>query len=217
MKHLTALLLGLIKFGGPGLLILGILDSSFLVAPFGNDLLVVAMTARTHSTALMLYYAGMSTVGSILGCLVVDLVMRGPGEHGLEKHLARKRLDYVKRKVQGSAAWALVIASIAPPPFPFTPFVMAAAALQYPRARLLSVVGVARMARFTALGVAALYFGTTILHWAKSPILIDSMIGLIVVSIVASVISVYGWIKRSRSVRGNSRSTQEHAPRPALR
>ena len=116
MKHLTQVLLALFwKFGGPGLLVLGILDSSFLFAPLGNDLLVVALTARKHSIPLMLYYAGMSTIGSVLGCLLVDVVLRKAGEKGLEKHLSKRRLEYVKRKVTNNAAWALVIASVAPP------------------------------------------------------------------------------------------------------
>ena len=50
MKHVTRAMLVLIwKFGGLGLLVLGILDSSFLFAPLGNDLLVVAMSAHYHS------------------------------------------------------------------------------------------------------------------------------------------------------------------------
>jgi len=50
MRHLTQVLLAMFwKFGGLGLVVLGILDSSFLFAPLGNDLLVVAMTARKHS------------------------------------------------------------------------------------------------------------------------------------------------------------------------
>jgi membrane protein YqaA with SNARE-associated domain len=131
MRHLTQALLAMFwSFGGLGLVVLGILDSSFLFAPLGNDLLVVAMSARKHSVPLMLYYSAASTVGSVLGCLLVDVTLRKAGEKGLEKHLPKKRLDYVKRKVKENAAWALVIAAIAPPPFPFTPFVMAAAALQ---------------------------------------------------------------------------------------
>src|SRR3954465_14166774 len=134
MKHFTGALAAFFwSLGGPGLLLLGILDSSFLFAPLGNDLLVVAMTARKHSWGAMLYYAFMSTVGSVLGCLLVDVLLRRAGEKGLEKYLPTKRLEYVKCKVQKNAVWALVLASIAPPPFPFTPFVMAAAALQYPR------------------------------------------------------------------------------------
>ena len=213
MKHLTQVLFAVFwKFGGPGLLVLGILDSSFIFAPLGNDLLVVAMTARHHSVARMLYYSAMSTVGSVLGCLLVDLVLRRAGEKGLEKHLPKRRLEYVKCKVNKNAAWALVIASIAPPPFPFTPFVMAAAALQYSRKRMLALVGVARMFRFTALGVLALFFGRRILLWADNSVVQGVMIGLLVLCIVGSVISVWGWIKRSRSAGPR---TGRHGNEPA--
>jgi membrane protein YqaA with SNARE-associated domain len=200
MKHLTQVFGVLFwKLGGPGLLLLGILDSSFLFAPLGNDLMVIVMTAHKRSLAAMLYYSFMSTVGSVLGCLLVDLVIRRAGEKGLEKHLSRRRLEYVKCKVEKNAAWALALASIAPPPFPFTPFVMAAAALQYSRRKMLAVVGVARMVRFTVLGLLALTFGRKILRWLDNPVLQWALIGLLMVCIVGSVISVWGWIKRSRT------------------
>jgi len=207
MRHI-AQVLGIFfwRLGGPGLLLLGILDSSFLFAPLGNDLLVVAMTARSHSVASMLYYAFMSTAGSIVGCLLVDVLLRRAGEKGLENYLPPKRLDYVKCKVGKNAAWALVLASILPPPFPFTPFVMAAAALQYPRGRMAAIVGVARMVRFTTLGALALWFGQSILQWVQAPALQWCLIGLIVICTVGSVISVAGWIRRSRA---------PHSPEPA--
>lgn len=212
MKHLSHVFFALFwKFGGPGLLVLGILDSSFLFAPLGNDLLVVAMSARYHSLARALYYAGMSTIGSVLGCLLVDMVLRKPGEKGLERHLPRKRIDYLKKKIEKNAAWALIVASIAPPPFPFTPFIMAAAALQYPRKRMLLITGAARMVRFTALGVLALIFGRKILKWAENDVVQGVLIGLIVLCVIGSVISVIGWIRRSRSA-GNRRADQ---PEPA--
>jgi membrane protein YqaA with SNARE-associated domain len=198
-KYLTHLLFALLwKFGGVGLLALGILDSSFLFAPLGNDLLVIALSARYHSVARMLYYAGMSTIGSVLGVLLVDLVLRTPGERGLERHLSRRRIEAFKKKVTKNAAWALVVASIAPPPFPFTPFIMAAAALQYPRKRLLAVTGAARMVRFTGLGVLALLFGDRIIAWAENGVVQACIVGLLVLCVVGSAISVVGWIKRSR-------------------
>jgi membrane protein YqaA with SNARE-associated domain len=199
MKQIAhALLVFFWHFGGIGLLVLGILDSSFLFAPLGNDLLVVAATARTHSVPLMLYYAGMSSIGSVLGCLLVDVVFRRAGEHELEKHMTRRRLDVFRRKITDNAAWALVVAAIAPPPFPFTLFVMAASALQYPRKKLLTVVGVARMVRFTALGVLALIFGRRILRIANSGVVQGFLIGLIVLCVIGSVLSVVGWVRRSR-------------------
>jgi hypothetical protein len=75
---------------------------------------------------------------------------------------------------------------------------MAAAALQYPRPRLLAVTGAARMLRFTALGVLALLFGRSILRWARSEVVQIVLIALIALCTVGSAISVAGWIRRSR-------------------
>ncbi len=209
MKHVLGALLALFwHLGGVGLLILGIFDSSFLFAPLGNDLLVVALTAQKHSIPAMLYFAAMSTAGSVLGVLLVDLVFRPAGEHGLEKHLSRQRIDYVKSKVDKDAVWGLIVACLAPPPFPFTPFVMGAAALQYPRHRLLLVTGAARMVRFTGLGGLALFFGRQILQWAKNSVLQDFLLGLIALFVVGSVVSVVGWIKRSRKANGQRPETR---------
>jgi len=199
MKRVTRVLfVVLVKLGGPGLLVFGILDSSFLFAPLGNDLLVVALAARAHRIAASLYYAGMSAAGSVLGCLLVDTILRPAGEKGLEKHLPPRRLEYVRKKVARDGTWALILASITPPPFPFTPFIMAAAALQYPRGRMLSVVGAARLARFATLSVFACFFGARILKWADQEIVQVFLVALTVVCIAGSAISVYGWIKRSR-------------------
>lgn len=218
MKQIAQVLLAFFwHFGGVGLLVLGILDSSFLFAPLGNDLLVVAATARSHSIPLMLYYSAMSTIGSVLGCLLVDFVFRSAGEHGLDKHLPRKRLEYVKRKVRDDAEWALVLASIAPPPFPFTPFIMAASALEYPRKKLLTVVGAARMARFTGLGVLALFFGKRILKFAEGGVVQGFLIALIVLCVGGSVVSVIGWIKRSRGASAPGlKQDQQHQHDPGL-
>jgi membrane protein YqaA with SNARE-associated domain len=202
MRFAATIFALVMKFGGIGLLVLGILDSSFLIAPWGNDLLVVAMTARNRTISHMLYYAAMSTVGSVLGCLLIDRTLRPLGAKGLEKHLSKRRLERVEKRVGQNAAMALTIASLAPPPFPFTAVVMAAAALQYSRARLLTITGITRMIRFTLVGALALRFGERILKWGENPVLQAIMIGIIVISIVGSVVSVYGWIKRSKSGRG---------------
>jgi membrane protein YqaA with SNARE-associated domain len=206
MKHVISVLVLVIwKLGGPGLLILGILDSSFLVAPLGNDLLVIAMTAHSRNLAHMLYYSFMSSVGSVAGVALVDLAVRRLGEAGLERHLPRKRLAYVKERVQKNAVWALAMASIAPPPFPFTLFIIGASALQYPRKKLFAVVGVARMIRFCILGILALIYGRHILRWFDHPYVQAFCVVLLVVAVLASTVSVYGWIRRSRQPAGTAR------------
>jgi membrane protein YqaA with SNARE-associated domain len=184
--------------GGFGLLTLGVFDSSILFMPFGNDLLMIALTASKHG--MLPFYAAMATAGSLLGCLITDVISRKGGEQGLEKRVPRKRLEYVKKKVKKSAGWALALASLLPPPFPFTPFVIAASALQYPRKRLLTVIAVSRFTRFSIEGLLAILFGRRILRLAESPLLHYAITALVVVSVVGSVVSVTSWIKGSKKM-----------------
>jgi len=196
--HLFGILLHL---GGVGLLVLGVFDSSYLFAPWGNDLLLIALTSDHPRLAYMIYLAAMSTVGSVLGCLLLDVTMRPLGEKGLEKYLSARRVKRVRDKVGKNAGRALALASLAPPPFPFTAFVMAAAALQYSRIRLLSIIAATRMVRFLIVGALALRFGRSILRWAHIPMVQGLLAGLIVICTVGSVLSIYGWIKQSRATR----------------
>jgi membrane protein DedA with SNARE-associated domain len=126
------------------------------------------------------------------------VTLRPLGEKGLEKHLSAKRLKRVQSKVRDKVGRALAIASLIPPPFPFTAFLMAASALQYSRKRLLAIVGVTRMIRFTVLGMLALRYGQRILKWSDNRTVQQFLVGLIIVCTVGSVVSVYGWIRRSR-------------------
>jgi membrane protein YqaA with SNARE-associated domain len=199
----------LLHLGGFGLLILGVLDSSFLVMPLGNDLLLIVLTARRHT--MLFYYAAMATAGSVMGCLIMDLISRRGGEKGLKSTIGDKRTEYVKKKVKRYGGWALAVSALMPPPFPFTPFVAGAAAFQFPRKKLLSVIAVSRFVRFSIDGSLAVLFGTRILKWVQAPEVVYGIIFIVVVSIVASVISIYGWIQRSRSVAGRSRRGRQPA------
>lgn len=81
---LRYLAIGLLHLGGLGLLGFGALDSSFLVLPLGNDLLVVALCASHPSRSA--YYFAMATAGSVIGCFITDWICR-KGESGLRKYV----------------------------------------------------------------------------------------------------------------------------------
>ena len=176
--------------GGLGLLTLGAFDSSPLVLPLGNDLLLLALSARYHEH--MFYYVAMATAGSLIGCFATDWISR-KSESGQKKFVSGKHLDYIRKQVKTRAGWTLVVASLLPPPFPFTVLVAAAAAFRYPRYKLLSFVGVARFVRFAIEGALAIHYGRWIIKQAESPLLDDVMIALIVISIGGSAISIYRW------------------------
>ena len=177
--------------GGLGLLTLGAFDSSPLVVPMGNDLLVLALCARYHER--MLYFGAMATAGSLIGCFATDWISR-KSEGGQKKFVSGKHLDYIRKQVEKRAAWTLVAASLVPPPFPFTAFVAAAAAFRYPRSKLLSFVGVGRFVRFAIEGALAIHYGRWIIKQAESPLLDHVMIALIVISIGGSAFAVYQWV-----------------------
>jgi membrane protein YqaA with SNARE-associated domain len=185
----------LFRAGGLGLLTLGAFDSSPLVVPLGNDLLVLALSARYHDR--MLYYAVMATLGSLIGCLATVWISRKGGAQ-LTKVTSHERLGNIQKQVQKRAGWTLVVASLLPPPFPFTAIVAAAAAFKYPPNKLFSYVGVGRFARFLIEGALAIHYGRWIIRQARSPILEDVMIALIVISIVASVFTIYQWNEKSK-------------------
>jgi len=193
LRHLLAWLLQLGIFGP---LLLGIADSSFLFLPFGNDLLIVILTARHH--AQLPFYVLTAAVGSTLGVLLLDAVCRKGGEEGLKKMMKPRRLDYFKRRMSNQAALAVVLACLAPPPFPFTLVIASASAFAYPRQRLLGLVFVARSVRFTIVGLLAIRFGRDILRIANAPQTTWIMVGFIALCAVGSFFQVLQWVRRSR-------------------
>ena len=177
------------KFGGLGLLVVGVLDSSVLFMPFGNDLLLVGLTAQHPSR--MPYYAAMATLGSALGCLAIDWASRKGGEKGLEKILPRRQRNFVTSYIRQSIGWSVAIAGIMPPPFPFTPFVAAAAAFQYPRRKLLTIVAAARFFRFIIIGSASVIAGPAILQIAYAPVVRYFVLFLAGVTIAGTIVTTY--------------------------
>jgi membrane protein YqaA with SNARE-associated domain len=191
VRHLLTWLVGLGLFGP---LLLGIADSSFLFLPFGNDLLIVILTARDHR--LLAAYVAMAAIGSTLGVLLLDAVCRKGGEEGLKKMMKPRRLEYFKRRMTNQAAVAIGLACLAPPPFPFTLVIASASAFDYPRQRLLGLVFVARSIRFTIVGLLAIRYGRDILSIARAPVTTWIMLGFIVLCVVGSAFQVMQWVRR---------------------
>jgi hypothetical protein len=114
--------------------------------------------------------------------------------------LSRRRFEYLKAKMATRSTLALVIACLAPPPFPFTVVVASASAFQFARPRLLTVVFLARAVRFTLLGLLALWLGRHILRIIRSEEFTWIIIGFTVLCLVGSTIQVVRWVQRSRPV-----------------
>ncbi len=203
LRHLA---IGVFHLGGPGLLAVGALDSSFLVLPLGNDVLVVTLCA-SH-TSRTLYYVAMVTAGSILGCSITSWLSR-KGEHKLRQHVSERRLNYIERHASKPAGWMVVVAAVMPPPFPFTLFVAEAAAFEYPPSKLLLIIGGARLLRFSVEGVLAVLYGQWILGVIQTRAFEYGVAVLMVICIGASAYSIIRLVRQSR------RRSEPEAARPA--
>ncbi len=185
------------SLGGVGLLLLGTLDSSFLILPLGNDLLMVALTANHPSH--MSYYVAMATAGSIIGVAMVHWVSMKTGQKAIEGDHKSRQVAYVERQMKKYGGLAIGVAALAPPGFPFTAFIVTSAALQYPLKKMLAIIAACRLVRFLVEGGLALVYGRRIIEMAKSPVLQTFLIALVAVSIAGSVFSVWGWVKKGRT------------------
>jgi membrane protein YqaA with SNARE-associated domain len=193
-QHLLRFLIHLGYFGP---FVMGILDSSFLFVPFGNDLLVVGMVARHHEGYLV--YVLSAACGSVAGVALLDLVARKAGEEGIKKVAGENRFKYLHKKIGQKGTRALVVACLAPPPFPFTMVVAIASALDYSRKKLFAVVFLSRAARFLFLGFLAMRFGPAILRIAKTDTFKWVMTGFIFLCVAGSVFSAVNWWRKGRT------------------
>jgi membrane protein YqaA with SNARE-associated domain len=176
-------------------LLMGVFDSSFLFLPFGNDLLLVVLVSRHHHNIPLLVISG--ALGSTLGVFLLSLVAGKLGEEGIRKMAGERRFKKLQARFQKGGGWAVLLATLAPPPFPFTTVIAAAAALQYPRGRLLGLNFLGRGVRFTVLAILAFKFGRQVLRIANSTPFRWTMIVFIAVCLIGSGISLWHWVRHS--------------------
>ena len=185
------------RLGLLGLFLMSTLDSSFLVLPFGNDLLLIALVSANRNSLIWIAYVLVSALGSVVGVLIVDVIMRKAGEKGLERFVSANRIEKLKAKLENKGGITVFIATLIPPPFPFTPVIMTASALQSPRIKMLTAVFLGRLLRFGAEAVLALYFGRQMIAFLNSDVVTYFVYGLIGLAIVLSTLSLLRWLKRN--------------------
>jgi membrane protein YqaA with SNARE-associated domain len=155
-----------VALGGPGLIILGFLDSSFLSFPMVNDLLVIGMV--THHKSFVLYYALMATLGSVLGCLALYAVARKGGEAFLRKRLKAGHVEHGQKLLQKYGLLVVIVPALLPPPAPFKIFVLLAGVAEIPVWQFAGAVFIARLIRYGGEGVLAVYYGEAAAGYMQS-------------------------------------------------
>lgn len=145
------------SLGGPGLFIIAFLDSSFLSFPEVCDALIVLLTVQHEQR--MLFYALVTTLGSIAGCYALYSVGRKGGEAFLRRRFKARHVDRAMDIFRRYGMLAIIVPSLLPPPMPFKIFVLAAGVARVGRMEFLLAVAIGRGIRYFGEGFLALWYG----------------------------------------------------------
>ena len=180
-----------------GVFAMGVLDASMVFfLPLGIDFVVI-LTAARHPKWFWLY-ALLATMGSVAGAAGTFWIGRKAGEKGLTRFVNPKRLKRVRAQVDRGV---FVVAGMAliPPPFPFTPFVLASGAFGMNPWSFFTALAVVRAFRFGIEAALASQYGSGILRWTKTPtfqMVVAGFIALAVIGTIVSAVLVYRSSKR---------------------
>jgi membrane protein DedA with SNARE-associated domain len=181
--------------GGPGLVILGLLDSSIIPIPGSLDALTIVLAAA--KLEVWPYYAFMATTGSVVGAYLTYRLARNQGDAALTNRLSRRNVERVNKFFAKWGLGAIVIPAILPPPAPMVPFVLAAGATKYPVRKFLIAFTVGRGIRFTLFAYLGATYGRHILRWMSK--YGDWILTVVLaMTIVAIAVGVLRWRKSKK-------------------
>jgi membrane protein YqaA with SNARE-associated domain len=187
-------------FANPvGIVVLAALDSTlFFSLPFGIDAVVIILAARLRDMWWIVPL--LASLGSVAGAALTFWMGVKIGEKGLDRWVTdERRLDRIRRQIRDKGAIALAVLDLIPPPFPFTPFVLAAGALEVAPRVFFGTLAVCRIFRFGLEAVLAIRYGQRILGWLDSDIFHDVVTFFIVVAVVLTTLSVVKIVRSAKS------------------
>ena len=195
------------RLGGVGLILMGLLDSSVIPTPGGLDALTIVLTAQERDE--WIYYAGMATIGSVLGGYITYRLGRKGGERALAKRFSEAKIEQVRHAFERWGFATVFVPALLPPPAPLGPFLLGAGAMDYPLPRFLAALTVARAMRFTLVAYLASVFGQRVFRFFMQhyTLLLWSLIALAVLAGVAVMI----YILRRRRQRAAGQLSEDRA------
>jgi membrane protein YqaA with SNARE-associated domain len=186
-----------------GVIVLAALDSTlFFSLPFGIDAAVILLAARLRDSWWIV--PPIATAGSVGGAAITFWMGVKIGDQGLERWVSRKRLLRIRAYVRDRGAVALAVLDLIPPPFPFTPFVLAAGALDVSARMFFVTLTACRTLRFGLEAALALMYGPRILTWLDSNLFHGIVTTCIAIAIPLTLISL---LQVVRATRTSSRRT----------
>jgi membrane protein YqaA with SNARE-associated domain len=161
--HGSALIHLLLSFGIVGVLLVSIVDSSFIPLPVPGvtDIMIVVLSAQ-HANLILLVAA--ATLGSFLGGYFSYQVGQSGGMGFLERHVPVRIFKTVCNWMETHAILSVALPAILPPPMPLSPFVLAAGALHMSQQKFLTTFTASRLLRHAVAAWLGIHYGRSVLH-----------------------------------------------------
>ena len=183
----------LLPYGGFGLMVLAMCDSSFVSLPEVNDILL--MTFAINEPESMVKFALLTTLGSVIGCALLYAVGRKGGEAFLRRSFADEKLARIHRWYQRHGVLAVIVPSLLPPPTPFKVFVLSAGTFGISWPKFLTAVVIGRGIRYFSEGILAVIYGPAAIQFVHDNF---GRIGIALAAVIVASVVVYVFIARRR-------------------
>jgi len=198
----------LVHLGGPGLVLLGVLDNSVIPLPGSMDVATIILAA--HHREPWIFYALMATLGAVIGGLITYHLARKGGKEALEKRFSKRKAEKIYRVFERWGFAAVAIPALLPPPFPIVPMLVAAGALQYPTKKFVTALSVGRGVRYTIIAYLGAKYGHGIIGFF-SQYYMPTLIILIAASVAAGLYGLYEY-KRRQKPEGTNKVAPSSTP-----
>ncbi|MGH9879618.1 MAG: YqaA family protein, partial [Nitrososphaerales archaeon] len=148
-----------LPLGETGLFIIAFVESS--VFPIPPDIVLIPLVLFTPS--LGLYYASVSTIGSVLGGIAGYYIGLKGGRPLARKLFSESKIKRVESYFEKYGAWAVLIAAFTPIPYKVFTIASGIVRLDLKRFTIASVIG--RGARFFAEAIVIMVWGEQLLQF----------------------------------------------------
>ena len=186
------------QLGPLGEVALGVADASVIPTPGSLDILIILLMAGAPQHWWIFVLA--ATIGSALGASITYSIGVKGGKEGLEKRIPEKKLKKVYRWSEKYGLGAVTVPALLPPPFPLSPFLLAAGVLKVPRTKFLAAYSAGRFVRYSIVaGLGRLYGKAMIAGMQKySKPIIWVLIALAVLGGIAA--GIYIWHRKQQGL-----------------
>ncbi len=201
-----------VRLGGLGLILVGVVDNSFIPIPGGMDVLTLVLSA--HRKEWWWYYAIMATVGGVVGGYLTFRLGQKGGEETLEKKVPKAEAERVYRIFRKFGFWTIFVGAMLPPPVPIVPFLLAPGILEYSRRKFLLALGSGRAIRYGLVAYLGSRYGGGVFHWVTryyKPILIV----IIALGFLIGGVVIWYVKKRKRAWKRQGKSGKQPASKVA--